>query len=107
MSYNNELYPYTQNETPEPGAPAPEPQRKQKRGKAGKTVALVLCSALLCGAMGFGGGMLASSLSDTQTSSSAAIVGWCPFNETWGGQDPRLLQMMYAITKAMDTTPAF
>ena len=33
-----------------------------------------------------------------------AIVGWCPFNETWGGQDPRLLQMMYAITKAMDTT---
>ena len=74
MSYNNELYPYTQNETPEPGAPAPEPQRKQKRGKAGKTVALVLCSALLCGAMGFGGGMLASSLSDTQTSSSGVTV---------------------------------
>lgn len=37
-------------------------------------MALVLCSALLCGAMGFGGGMLASSLSDTQTSSSGVTV---------------------------------
>ena len=74
MSNNNELYPYSPNETPEPEAPTPKPQKKQKRGKAGKTVALVLCSALLCGAMGFGGGMLANSLNDTESSSSGVVI---------------------------------
>lgn len=74
MSYNNELYPYSPNETPEPEVPTPEPRKKQKKGKSGKTVALVLCSALLCGAMGFGGGMLANSLNDSGTSSSGVVI---------------------------------
>ena len=74
MSCNNELYPYSPNETPEPEVPTPEPRKKQKKGKSGKTVALVLCSALLCGAMGFGGGMLANSLNDPGTSSSGVVI---------------------------------
>lgn len=41
-----------------------------------------------------------------------AIVGWCPFNETWDdrrgtsplGQDDRVLATVYQVTKAMDPT---
>lgn len=37
-----------------------------------------------------------------------AIVGWCPFNETWDyhnrQQDNELLRTVYRVTKAIDTT---
>ena len=37
-----------------------------------------------------------------------AIVGWCPFNETWDMDhrriDPRVLETVYHVTKAMDPT---
>ncbi len=42
--------------------------------------------------------------------SHPAIVGWCPFNETWdfgekrSRQDPRTLEMVYNVTKSVDRT---
>ncbi|HEY3376592.1 MAG TPA: glycoside hydrolase family 2 TIM barrel-domain containing protein [Armatimonadota bacterium] len=33
-----------------------------------------------------------------------ALVGWCPFNETWGGIYPDLLQLTYRLTKQYDPT---
>ena len=37
-----------------------------------------------------------------------AIVGWCPFNETWDldgrKQDDAVLRLVYQVTKAMDRT---
>ncbi len=33
-----------------------------------------------------------------------SIVGWCPFNETWGGIYTDLLQMTYRLTKQLDPT---
>ena len=33
-----------------------------------------------------------------------SIVGWCPFNETYGGQNPEVLRQIYLLTKALDTT---
>lgn len=38
---------------------------------------------------------------------SPAIVGWCPFNETWdnnGQQDDEVLRIVYNVTKALDKT---
>jgi len=39
---------------------------------------------------------------------SPALIGWCPFNETWGyyerTSDSRLLESVYRITKLYDTT---
>ncbi len=39
---------------------------------------------------------------------SPSVIGWCPFNETWGysekAQGTKTLQTVYKITKAMDTT---
>jgi len=34
----------------------------------------------------------------------AAVVGWCPFNETPRDQDPELLRAVYRATKAVDPT---
>lgn len=36
--------------------------------------------------------------------SHPAIVGWCPFNETPGSQNPELLRTVYRATKASDPT---
>jgi beta-galactosidase/beta-glucuronidase len=36
--------------------------------------------------------------------SHPAIVGWCPFNETWDGVFPDLLGQIYHVTKQMDPT---
>ncbi|HGE71551.1 TPA: beta-galactosidase, partial [Candidatus Poribacteria bacterium] len=33
-----------------------------------------------------------------------SIVGWCPFNETPGNQNPELLRLIYRVTKAYDHT---
>ena len=33
-----------------------------------------------------------------------AIVGWCPFNETEGEQNPEVLRQIYRLTKAYDAT---
>jgi beta-galactosidase/beta-glucuronidase len=33
-----------------------------------------------------------------------AIVGWCPFNETPGAQNPELLRIVHRATKALDPT---
>lgn len=36
-----------------------------------------------------------------------AIVGWCPFNETWYGEDdtaPRIRRAVYEVTKQLDPT---
>jgi len=33
-----------------------------------------------------------------------SIVGWCPFNETPGNQNPELLRLIYRVTKAIDHT---
>jgi beta-galactosidase/beta-glucuronidase len=33
-----------------------------------------------------------------------SIVGWCPFNETWGRPFPELLRLIYRITKQFDPT---
>jgi len=33
-----------------------------------------------------------------------SIIGWCPFNETRPGQDPRLLRTVYRTTKQFDPT---
>ena len=39
---------------------------------------------------------------------SPALVGWCPFNETWDyrkrAQDDKVLFSIYQVTKALDTT---
>ena len=68
MLDNHELYPYTPNE-----APASTLQKK-KAGKAKKTVALVACCALLCGGMGFGGGMLAGSMNANGSNTSGPVI---------------------------------
>ena len=36
--------------------------------------------------------------------SSPAIVGWCPFNETWDTQDDDILRIVYRVTKLLDRT---
>jgi len=36
--------------------------------------------------------------------SHPSIVGWCPFNETQGDQDPEVLRNVYRVTKALDPT---
>jgi len=36
--------------------------------------------------------------------SHPSIVGWCPFNETQGNQDPEVLRNVYRVTKASDRT---
>jgi beta-galactosidase/beta-glucuronidase len=33
-----------------------------------------------------------------------SIVGWCPFNETPGNQNPELLRLIYRVTKGIDHT---
>jgi len=33
-----------------------------------------------------------------------AIIGWCPFNETPGDQNPELLRTIYRVTKSVDWT---
>ena len=33
-----------------------------------------------------------------------SIIGWCPFNETPGNQNPELLRMIYRVTKRYDHT---
>ena len=33
-----------------------------------------------------------------------SIVGWCPFNETYGWQNPQVLRQTYLVTKAIDAT---
>src|SRR5690606_34201956 len=39
---------------------------------------------------------------------SPALVGWCPFNETWDlngtKQDDEVLRITYEVTKALDKT---
>ncbi len=32
------------------------------------------------------------------------LIGWCPFNETYLGQNPELLRNIYRVTKAIDPT---
>ena len=39
--------------------------------------------------------------------SHPSIVGWCPLNETQGDQDPQLVNMLYEMTKAVDSTRPF
>jgi len=36
--------------------------------------------------------------------SHPAIIGWCPFNETWSGVYTDMLSQVYALTKALDPT---
>ena len=31
-------------------------------------------------------------------------MGWCPFNETWSGQNNEVLRQIYLVTKAVDAT---
>ncbi|MHB0998087.1 MAG: glycoside hydrolase family 2 protein [Armatimonadota bacterium] len=33
-----------------------------------------------------------------------ALIGWCPFNETWGGVFTDVLQQVYKLTKQIDPT---
>ena len=36
--------------------------------------------------------------------SHPSIVGWCPFNETWAGQNVQILRQIYLLTKDLDAT---
>ena len=36
--------------------------------------------------------------------SHPSIVGWCPFNETQGNQDNRILEYIYKVTREIDPT---
>ncbi len=36
--------------------------------------------------------------------SHPSIVGWCPFNETQSDQDPRVIDTVYRVSKAVDPT---
>jgi beta-galactosidase/beta-glucuronidase len=33
-----------------------------------------------------------------------SIIGWCPFNEQWGAQDPRIIPAVFDLTKRLDPT---
>ena len=35
---------------------------------------------------------------------SPAVIGWCPFNETWGGVNTDFFKLVYNVTKAIDKT---